>query len=1790
MSNEKNKNKPSITYGADGFSYGDRKNDSINLNINSEDSIRIMNMSKDALSIVESKSQNSNNEGRRSQTEELYLDYFNGSIRVNGRSTSTLVLKKGFIYKIYIPEKYSPIFLSKDTSFNSNLDEYYSYGHSVIASSKIVVINTAEVEGSILFFRLNNIPTFLKIKLINLQNKSSEFLLDSLAPSGIYNMTVSKSNLWRFSTKKDIHIDVGDKTSVSSYYKKGSDRSYYIFGVSQNDNSYYTFGLSQPDLYLINGMQYSISSLSEEHPMIFTSSVSGGNNNSYNFSGNFNVSVKDFSSINNKDSMFASSLNGVSYVLAPRFVNSIQSSKNIVIKVKVFFDSPESILLKWDSESTLFHGVQTDHIKRGAMRIESTYIEGLSDREKRKNIYCQDVEIVFNKKDLTENFDVRIMSDDAVILNDRIRIMVGDDQRTVDVNVKNKLGKDLFEMNGQVKPDLKIVKNRKYIFKQQDISNSSSGYTKVSHPLYFTSSSSKTPDSSISVSGMSKSGVIGVDRVVELDVKSDYSSFYYSCENHGLRMGGKVYVYDDIIVHRDPYWTDDLIKKFNIDISSFCSSEAVTLIPQEGSSSVYYQSVYDKYMGGKIFFTNSPIGYDISQMPSQEGFRYDEFSKRLLSTERSSSIESRILTTCSADINNDGVVDVSDLLEIIDQWGQFGGSADINNDGIVDVTDLLEIIDQWGPCDQIDSWLEQKISPDDGEQGDKFGTSLALGNDILIVGSPGAVVDGWENMGAVYIYKYETDIGWVQTQKILGEVVTTNYLRFGGSVDLQEADNSLVLNEDRLIIGAINDASCGSDSGAAYIYKKNPDEQWIKEQKLVAWDCGNGSWPHLFSSSVAIFDSYAFVGAVGDNSQGIATGAVYVFKWDGNSWSQHQKLIAADGTDFDWFGSSLSASKDELIVGALFDDRHPSGLPLIAKGGAYVFKVDEDGYWQQHFPQLEAADGEENDGFGSSVAIHENLMIVSASSTHNDNETRGAVYIFKEQENGSWDQLYKLILGDEGVNDGYFGSSIDVLGESLLVGVSASYSEDIGPGSLYLFERVSNTEWVQVNRFVASDGINSDWFGKPSSLGIKSDGNIRCAVGARYTNSYVGSVYVYERSSDDPPYRNDFDSWKTAWTVAKLKDSVIADIILQEMHKRFTFDDTDLDSPITSFASISASPADFLALKPTGVIDFTFTEPGRHVVYDNGKLSAGYYFEVNVSNKENIQKFKYNNEIYGQSFNYKYPFDLSFNNSKINTPVDDVEFGIMHGGNSVTKDYNFIQGSIQSFGSNFSSYYSILSSSTPQITDSGLGSSVIFSNKYANQPIDNDNLINKLLVNDELIINWNSWNTSSNYLNEEEIDGEFSYQTTDYINHLAKIRGSSPSISDIKSIYDNDSVRVISRLKSYAKKIENINKVSFGGIINMSFGIKPNNIDITNDALNNKTLFDFSDSIIVNIQDNNYEDISDATFVDFINDIDSSFDAIESATGRSVDLVILDMGGIIKNGRYSPSDISSFMIKIKKYGIGRFVFNNNSEDILYEEFFRFINDIRTAFIQTYVSARLGGRSGLTLSVNGESTFIENQDYRSISVIDLPNGINSSNWWISENSVNVLGSKISSIVSSGVERVFLRHQYSEKYSEFDQISPMEESKSTELLSMIYDLSSSNSSLEMGIFVQISDLLLYYDEMGGWNINELRNQMAESLSIYSNNGFSAIAIDMSNSVYDAEFIEEAFELFRNNILEHSMRAYLYGFYINKSYMLGDALLKYPIIAEESMISKYYKNLDLNIKNVEWHILGSNISIGG
>lgn len=54
---------------------------------------------------------------------------------------------------------------------------------------------------------------------------------------------------------------------------------------------------------------------------------------------------------------------------------------------------------------------------------------------------------------------------------------------------------------------------------------------------------------------------------------------------------------------------------------------------------------------------------------------------------------------CPADITLDGIVNRADLEFLLILWNHFGTDADINNDLIVDVFDLLELLASWGSCD-----------------------------------------------------------------------------------------------------------------------------------------------------------------------------------------------------------------------------------------------------------------------------------------------------------------------------------------------------------------------------------------------------------------------------------------------------------------------------------------------------------------------------------------------------------------------------------------------------------------------------------------------------------------------------------------------------------------------------------------------------------------------------------------------------------------------------------------------------------------------------------------------------------------------------------------------------------------------------------------------------------------------------------------------------------------------------------------------------------------------------------
>ena len=55
---------------------------------------------------------------------------------------------------------------------------------------------------------------------------------------------------------------------------------------------------------------------------------------------------------------------------------------------------------------------------------------------------------------------------------------------------------------------------------------------------------------------------------------------------------------------------------------------------------------------------------------------------------------------CPADLDGDGVVDASDLTQLLADWGCLGAdcAGDVNNDGLVDGADLTVILSRWGAC------------------------------------------------------------------------------------------------------------------------------------------------------------------------------------------------------------------------------------------------------------------------------------------------------------------------------------------------------------------------------------------------------------------------------------------------------------------------------------------------------------------------------------------------------------------------------------------------------------------------------------------------------------------------------------------------------------------------------------------------------------------------------------------------------------------------------------------------------------------------------------------------------------------------------------------------------------------------------------------------------------------------------------------------------------------------------------------------------------------------------------
>jgi len=256
------------------------------------------------------------------------------------------------------------------------------------------------------------------------------------------------------------------------------------------------------------------------------------------------------------------------------------------------------------------------------------------------------------------------------------------------------------------------------------------------------------------------------------------------------------------------------------------------------------------------------------------------------------------------------------------------------------------------------AWVEtQKLLASDGEEGDIFGGSVSLSGDVLVVGAAG----GNGETGAAYVFERDGGGVWVETQQLLAS-------------DGQDFDNfgtSVSVTTDVIVVGAPEDDAPGLDSGSAYVFERDGGGTWVETQKLLASD---GAASDIFGVSVPTTGDVIVVGAVFDDDNGTDSGSAYVFERDGGgTFVETQKVLASDGAAGDNFGYSVSLSGDALVAGAWAHDDNGTD-----SGSAYVFERDGGGAWLET-QELLASDGAEGDFFGSSVSMTADALAVGTS-------------------------------------------------------------------------------------------------------------------------------------------------------------------------------------------------------------------------------------------------------------------------------------------------------------------------------------------------------------------------------------------------------------------------------------------------------------------------------------------------------------------------------------------------------------------------------------------------------------------------------------------------------------------------------------------------------------------------------------------------------------------------------------------------------------------------------------------
>ncbi len=200
----------------------------------------------------------------------------------------------------------------------------------------------------------------------------------------------------------------------------------------------------------------------------------------------------------------------------------------------------------------------------------------------------------------------------------------------------------------------------------------------------------------------------------------------------------------------------------------------------------------------------------------------------------------------------------------------FGSSTAISTDRVVVGAPFFSTLNDFrlGATYVFDrqggSWSQTiRLTPSDPAEEDRFGASVAIAGDRMLVGAPTASPASAQFAGAVYVFERLNGI-WTETAK-LTEPVPRPGDNFGFSVAIEG---------NRAIIGSPGLTVAAGSKGGAFVFDL-VNGSWSNTAMLVASDATSND---AFGEAVSLFGNDVVVGArLADSPAGDNAGAAYVY-------------------------------------------------------------------------------------------------------------------------------------------------------------------------------------------------------------------------------------------------------------------------------------------------------------------------------------------------------------------------------------------------------------------------------------------------------------------------------------------------------------------------------------------------------------------------------------------------------------------------------------------------------------------------------------------------------------------------------------------------------------------------------------------------------------------------------------------------------------------------------------------------------------------------------------------------